>query len=154
MEEQTFNLADELERKTLDVLSRIVSDFEQGAISQPSARFALRILFDTTSGLVGDEAFYLVSAASEMINAEPDTDMAKRFFVNQAKQEIVLLTYQFGEAQVGLKRGSLPKDSRKAVWERESKATFETETNPFEAARVRFKGYAESLLRHGFMEIK
>lgn len=155
MAEAEFDIATELEGKTLDVLARIVSDYEQGAVSQPQASFALQAVFNTTSGLVGDEVFNFISTASAEVNKDQGRDLIRRFFVNPEKAEMVLVEYQFGEAGVTLKRGPYPRDPKQVnAWERESHATFEHEANPFEAARVRFVGYADALTRAGFQEIK
>lgn len=154
MDNLSINLGEELERKTLEALARVVSDYETGAVSQPQARYGLQLIFTTTSGLVGNEAFDLVSQASAQINEQPTRDMVRRFFVHPTKGEMVLLSYQYGEAEVVIKRCKYPrKASDVNAWDRTSKATFETEVNPYEAAKDRFVGYAASLCRVGFQEI-
>ena len=154
MENAEIIKGEELERKTLEALSTILNDYEQGAISQPTASYALRSVFHATSGIVGNETFELMSNASKEVNADEGRDVVRRVFFNPDKKELVLLEYQFGEAEVVLKRGKYPMTSSQVnIWDKSSKATFESEINPFEAARKRFTGYADSLLRAGFQEM-
>lgn len=154
MVDTSINLRDELERKTLEALARVVSDFERMAISQAQARLALDILFAATSGLTGGETFNLVSQASAEINAESKRDYARRFFVHPNKKELLLLQYAYGEAEVTIKRGKYPMKSGEVnMWERSSRATFQNEPDPFETAAIRYREYADALLRQGFQEI-
>jgi len=151
---QEINLTEELERKTLDALALVMTEYQTGGISQPTAAFALRAIFVATSGLAGNEVFDLTSKASAEIDKDAKRDMVRRFFVHPAAQEMVLLEYQFGEAEVTLKRGRYPRQPNQVnLWEKSSRATFEHEVNPFEAARQRFTGFADSLARKGFQEI-
>ncbi len=154
---EDYTLIDELERKALDALSRILSDFDAGAISQPAAAFALRTLFDAVSGLVGADTFDLISEASKKVNETQHNDQQRRLFVHASGTDFCLLEYQYGEAEITVKRGSVAMESAGAriKWHRDSKATFEDEPNPFEAAAARFKQYAETMQNNfGFVEIK
>lgn len=151
---ETFNLQDELDRKTLDALATLVSEVESGAISRSEADFALRILFQSVSGLVSNEAFDLMSKASAELSRHERFSLRRVFLKGR---EVVVLEYQYGEACVTLKRGRIAGDSdgRETLrWDADKVATFEHELNPFEAAHVRFNGYADVLLRQGFVEVK
>jgi hypothetical protein len=146
-----IDYASELERKTLEALAVVLNDYEQGAISQPTAAYALRSIFTVTSGLAGGDTFDMISQASALVEADAKRDVQRRFYVHPGEKEVIAITYQFGEAEVGLRRGSLKGGQLR--WTRESQATFQEEVNPFEAARHRFEGYADQLKRLGYEEI-
>jgi hypothetical protein len=152
MPNEEYSLTDELERKTMDALSRVLADYEQGAISQPSAAVALRTLFDATSGLLSGECFNLLSEASKMVSGDGVRfDLVRRFFIHE-NGEFALIEYQYGEAVITLRKGKRSGDG--FVWARESRATFDDQPNPFEVAKERFDGYAQSMVRLGFKELK
>ncbi len=154
MTEPDYNPTEELERKTLDVLARILHDYEQGIVSQAQASHSLRAIFDTVSGLVGTEVFDFISEASAHVDADQKKDKLRRFFVHPSRKEIVAIEFQYGETGVSLKLGKFPDPEAEGFdWSRKSHATFEDELNPFEAAKQRFDGYADSLSRAGFKEV-
>lgn len=148
---ESFNVIDELDRKTLDAVAQILVDLGQGSIAQPQASYAIKVLFMATSGLAGKEAFDLVSQASAEIEAQRGIHALRRFFVQG--QKVALLEYQFGESEVKVKRGLIQTSPAGIRWERASVAMFEDQPNPFESARERFDGYAASLVRAGYQEV-
>lgn len=147
-----INIADELERKTLEALSAVISDYEQGICSRSAAAYALRAIFNATAGLCGNEAFDLLNRASAEIGEE--REVKSRFFYHPERQELVLLTYQYGESHVCLKRASTKQDQEGFVWSRVASSSFDDQLDPFAAARQRFGAYADSLERNGYLEIE
>lgn len=149
---ESYTLADELDRKTLDALASILTQVSEGVASRAEADFGLRILFQAVSGIVSGEAFDLMSKASKELQ-EYDRTSVRRVLLKPP--EVVLIEYQFGEPRLTLKRGELVHSSvgHSIQWHIDKVASYEHEINPFEAAHARFKGYSDVLLRQGFIEV-
>lgn len=145
--EQLHELVDELNRKALGSLERILNDHELGAISRGEAKVALACLFDAVSGLVGPDVFDMISEASQELSAQAGTTTCTRMYVNP-EGTIVLLEYVFGEPKVVVRtRVSCQPD---AEWTKVAEQTFEGELIPFDAAKKRMDGYGEALVRQGY----
>lgn len=154
MEDQLYNLSDELERKTLEALSSLLEDFEQGIVSPSQAACGLRALFTATSGLVSKDIFEMMSTASAQINARTHEDVRRRVFANAKQRTLVVIEYCYGNKGVTFKRCVYPTSANDVGrWEKNETASFADQTNPYEAAHERFEGYARVLQRHGFQEL-
>ena len=61
---------DELARKSLDKLSHVTSDFNNGKIGIAALRAAVNAIWWITSGLVAQDVMNVIDAASKEVEAE------------------------------------------------------------------------------------
>lgn len=158
MAEEEYTLMDELGRKTMDALATLLTDLDRGAITRPQASYAISVLFQATSGLVGTDCFDLISEASKQVNDGMHLDRARRIFIRMGDgtrpTELILIEYQYGEAQLTIKRAVSPIFAGTVEWTQSKSAQFDHELDPFGAAHERFLGYARALTKQGFTEIE
>lgn len=50
-----ISLADELDRKTIEALTRIAEEQSRSLMTEREARLAIRAVFESVQGLVGDD---------------------------------------------------------------------------------------------------
>lgn len=143
-------ILDEIDRKALETLQRILNDRERGVISDAQARASVHTLFEAVSGLCSRDSFDLISDASTELNAPKGPNRMTRLLVSPVGA-IVQLEYEYGEAFLTVKT-RVPSDT-KAGWSKIAKASFEEELIPFDAAKERMEQYEASLLRQGYQEL-
>lgn len=80
--EELPTIKEELERKTVEVLERLVFRHETHRISKDHLSNAAKTIWNITSGLVGDEIAALCSATADMATVP---DRMKRHFVGKGK---------------------------------------------------------------------
>lgn len=154
MSDFATDIKNEIERKGMEVLLRVLTDFERGACSPSQAQYAVSALFDASSGIVSDELFQMMSEASKEVACDKSNmERQVKILVNPTTQQIVVLTYRFGEAGVGFKLGYITSAAANN-WERSTFVEFYHEEDPFKQARLRFDGYSDLLTRKGFREIE
>lgn len=147
---ESHTLVDELNRKALDTLERIIVDYQTGIISVEQARSSLQTLFQAVSGLISDDLFDMISEASKEFADKAGEATARRLFTSD--KSLLCLEYTFGEPVVKLH--SLDWESPvHGGWTKTAVMNFAEEANPYEVARGRFDGYIESFARLGYKEL-
>lgn len=71
-------LQEELDRKTLDAIERLIADYDNGTIAHRELRLATRTLFDAVSGLVNPGIIHLISEIDKL-PAEGRASVVRRF---------------------------------------------------------------------------
>lgn len=145
MGESDYSVRDELEMKVSNALVRILTDRRDGICSRSQASYALRILFDSISGLVPKDLFNMITQASEEI-AGDHKDAITRLLVDKKAGALVAISYTFGDTELNVTRGNFPGPFT-------TKRLAFMEENPFEAAHLRLDAYAERLKERGFEEV-
>ena len=64
-----ISLADELDRKTIEALTRIADEQSRSLMSEREARLAIRAVFESVQGLVGDDV-------GEVLNVAMSSDLS------------------------------------------------------------------------------
>ncbi|QNK01732.1 hypothetical protein [Dyella telluris] len=147
---ESHTLVDELNRKALDTLERIVVDYQTGIISVEQARSSLQTLFQAVSGLITDDLFDMISEASKEFADKTGEATARRLFISDGC--LYCLEYTFGEPVVKLHKLNWSETTR-MTWSSTKVLDFSEELNPYEVARGRFDGYIESFARLGYKEL-
>lgn len=144
----TLDIAEELNRKSLEALQQVMVDHGCGAISGAQARVALATLFNTVSGLAGSDVFQLISEASEQLRRDASAECVRKELFVDEYGGVVQLEYHYGQGELLVKTRQA--GERRQCWTNVRRMTFESEVLPFEAAKVRMDEYAASLLRRGY----
>ncbi|HII0095782.1 TPA: hypothetical protein ACYX6T_005813, partial [Klebsiella pneumoniae] len=58
-----ISLADELDRKTIEALTRIADEQSRSLMTEREARLAIRAVFESVQGLVGDDVEEVLNVA-------------------------------------------------------------------------------------------
>ncbi|EOE1051652.1 hypothetical protein ACJ99G_006052, partial [Klebsiella pneumoniae] len=58
-----ISLADELDRKTIEALTRIADEQSRSLMTEREARLAIRAVFESVQGLVGDDVGEVLNVA-------------------------------------------------------------------------------------------
>lgn len=133
------NIQAELDRKAADALGAILSDYNNGLISNGEARTALRTAFACVSGLVAEDVFDLFSAASAMLKEEAEPTILKRLYA--AAGRVVQVELELGGETVVMKR----RDEGSDEWNEVRALSFGKEPIPFEAAKDGFNALCVKL---------
>lgn len=148
MDAQTF--ADEIDRKALEQIERIMGNLKTGCVSWGEARFALTVLFDAVSGLCSKDVFDLISSASAELSADEQRTTMTRIFMN-TKGALALFEYGCGDSFLLVKRRAA--GSEQPDWDKVTRVTCEGKEIPFEIAKQRMEQYSAAMLRDGYWRI-